>query len=418
MRVRAGAVLLVLLCSGTAAIAAPPTADHPHHGPASAPAKVQVRSRDGRVVLPFTLVNNHVIVAATVQGKPADLVVDTGMPMDGLMLYRNDRVAAMDLPYMEGMKARIAGAGGDGGGVEADIADGLTVDLGDLRLTQARAIVTPRLPGLADYHDGVIGASLFKNFVVAIDYEARRITLHDPQGWKPPREAKMVPFSLRHNAPFVEVTVLGAGGGRTPATVVVDLGAGHPISLNLGAVDGLEAPDGAIRAIVGFGVSGRLSGRVGRIGGLEIGGMTLRDVVATFPDSDVQRPGGEDFQGGNLGNQVLQRFNVAFDYRNNRMALTPNKSFDRPFEWDMSGLWLLPDAQGSLRVDFVVDDSPARQAGVLVGDVVTRMNGREVTAGDLPGLRETLRRPGQRLDLTVLRDGKPVSLSFTTSRMV
>jgi len=316
------------------------------------------------------------------------------------------------------MKARIAGAGGDGGGVEADIADGLTVDLGDLRLTQARAIVTPRLPGLADYHDGVIGASLFKNFVVAIDYEARRITLHDPKGWKPPREAKMVPFSLRHNAPFVEVTVLGAGGRRTPATVVVDLGAGHPISLNLGAVDGLEAPDGAIRAIVGFGVSGRLPGRVGRIGGLEIGGMTLRNVVATFPDSDVQRPGGEDFRGGNLGNQVLQRFNVAFDYRNNRMALTPNKSFDRPFEWDMSGLWLLPDAQGSLRVDFVVDDSPARQAGVLVGDVVTRMNGREVTAGDLPTLRETLRRPGQRLDLTVLRDGKPVSLSFTTSRMV
>jgi hypothetical protein len=426
MRVRAGIGVILFfvgLWSGAFAIAAPPgTGDpyhsHSHQGPASSPAKVQVRSRDGRVVLPFTLVNNHVIVAATVQGKPADLVVDTGMPMDGLMLYRNDRVAAMDLPYAEGMKARIAGAGGDGGGVEADIADGLTVDLGDLRLTQARAIVAPRLPGLADYHDGVIGASLFKNFVVAIDYEARRITLHDPKGWKPPREAKTVPFMLRHNAPFVEVTVLGPGGRRTPATVVVDLGAGHPISLNLGAVDGLEAPDGAIRAIVGFGVSGRLPGRVGRIGGLEIGGMTLRDVVATFPDTDVQRPGGEDFRGGNLGNQVLQRFNVAFDYRNNRLVLTPNRSFDRSFEWDMSGLWLQPDTQGGLRVGFVVDDSPAGQAGVLVGDVVTRMNGREVTAADLPGLRETLRRPGQRLDLTVLRDGKPVSLSFTTSRLV
>ena len=74
-----------------------------------------MRSEDGRVVLPFTLVNNHVIVQASVQGKPARLIVDTGMPMDGLMLYRNQAVAAMSLPVNAGMKARIAGAGEGGG---------------------------------------------------------------------------------------------------------------------------------------------------------------------------------------------------------------------------------------------------------------------------------------------------------------
>jgi PDZ domain-containing protein/aspartyl protease len=421
MRFRAGAVAIILVlpsCGGAAAWAAGAFAHDGHHGPGFPPAEVQVRSADGRVSFPFTLVNNHVVFQATVAGVAVDLLLDTGMPMDGLMLYRSEKVDAMKLAPEEGMKARIAGAGGDGAGIEADIATGLTVDIGDLSLKNARAIVAPRLAGLADYHDGVIGATLFDNFVVAIDYDQRRVTLHDPKRWKPPKAAKLVPFTLEHNAPFVEVGVLDAAGRLIPATVVVDLGASHPISLNLGAVEGLAAPAGAIRTIVGFGVSGRVPGQVGRIAGLDIGGLTLRDVVATFPDSEVQRPGGAEFRGGNLGDGLLQRFNVAFDYRNRRLALIPNASFGRPFEWDMSGLWLQPDAQGALCVDFVVENSPAREAGVQVGDVVTRVNGRDVKAGDLPGLRETMRRAGEQLDMTVLRDGKELPVTLRTARLV
>jgi PDZ domain/Aspartyl protease len=421
MRVRDGVVAIVLVllwCGSAAGVPAEPVAHEPHHDAAFPPAEVKVRSGDGTVTFPFKLINNHVIFQATVEGKPVNLLLDTGMPMDGLMLYRNDKVAAMKLVFEEGMKARIAGAGGDNRGVEADIASGLSIEVGDLRLTKVRAIVPPPLPGLADYHDGVIGAALFNNFVVAIDYDAGRITLHDPKTWVPPPQAKTVPLTLEHNAPFVEVGVLSADGRRIPATVVVDLGAGHPISLNLGVVEGLAAPPGAIRTIVGFGVGGRLPGRVGRIAGLEIGGLTLHDVVATFPDSEVQRPGGGEFRGGNLGDGVLQRFNVAFDFRNHRMALSPNSSFERPFEWDMSGLWLQPDASGALRVDFVVENSPARAAGVTVGDVVTTVNGRDVKAADLSSLRETLRNPGQQIDITVLRDGKPVSVSLRTARLL
>ena len=417
MRVRAGAIAIVVMswfcwAGGAESLAHP---DHPPHG-AQAPARVEVRSESGRVEVPFDLVNNHVVVRATVQGKPVSLIVDTGMPMDGVMLYRNEAVASMPLTMKPGMKARIAGAG-EGGGVEAEIADGVEIVLGDLHLTQARAIVVPVIPGLADYHDGVIGASLFRNFVVALDFDTRRITLTDPKAWTPPGKATTVPFTLQHNAPFIEVSLLDAAGKSTPATVVVDLGAGHPISLNLGKIKGLKAPEGARRAIVGFGVSGRLPGQVGRIAGLRIGDRTLRDVVATFPDREVQRPGGEEFRDGNLGNQVLQRFNVAFDYSRNRMTLVPNRSFDRPFEWDMSGLWLQP-AEGEVRVGFVVEGSPAGRAGLQIGDVVKKMNGRELAPEDLPGLREKLRQPGQQLDLTVLRDGKPVSMTLMTERLI
>jgi hypothetical protein len=173
-----------------------------HQGPGFPSAKVQVRSSDGKVTFPFTLVNHHVVFPMTIQGTRLDILLDTGMPMDGLMLYGTSRIAAMKLSYAPGMKARIAGAGAEGRQVEADMALDLTADAGDLHIEGARAIVTPPIPGLAGYHDGVIGATLFKNFVVAIDYDARRITLHDPASWAPPEGSTAVPLTLKHDMPF------------------------------------------------------------------------------------------------------------------------------------------------------------------------------------------------------------------------
>jgi hypothetical protein len=408
------AVLISILLVGAVGVGA----HDMHQGPGFAPAKVQVRSSDGKVTFPFILVNHHVVFPMIIQGTRLDILLDTGMPMDGLMLYGTSKVAAMKLSYVPGMKARIAGAGAGGRQVEADMALDLTADVGDLHIECGRAIVTPPIPGLAGYHDGVIGATIFKNFVVAIDYDALRITLHDPASWAPPEGSATVPLTLQHDAPFAEVAILTADGRRLPATVVVDLGASHPISLNLGSIDGLAAPAGTIRTIVGLGVSGLVRGQVGRIAGLEIGGLRLKDVVATFPDPDSQHPGGMQERGGNLGDDVLQRFNVAFDYAHQRMVLLPNRGFDRPFEWDMSGLSLKFDDQGAIRIENVVAGSPAGKAGLLAGDILTRVNGRELSERGLVDLRETMRRPGASFAVDVLRDGKPVAVTFTTVRLV
>src|SRR5262249_52487635 len=159
----------------------------------------------------------------------------------------------------------------------------------------------------------------------------------DPQRFTPPAGAAKVPLTLAHNMPYADLVVLTRDGKKIPTRVVVDLGAGHPISLNIGATTGIEAPEGAIRANIGGGSSGVLPGRVGRLAGVELGGILLRDVVATFPDEEHQRPGGMNSEGGNLGNGLLQHFNVTFDYSRAAMLLKPNKGFERAFEWDMSG---------------------------------------------------------------------------------
>ncbi|HET6277868.1 MAG TPA: aspartyl protease family protein [Candidatus Polarisedimenticolia bacterium] len=405
------AVGVVLLVVGGAAA-------QERHGGAGMPAsEVEVRSADGRVSIPFELKNNHVIIPILVNGSKFDVVLDTGMPMDGLMLYGSDRVDGLGLKYA-GFKAHIGGAGGEGDRLEADIAMGVTIDVGDLRLRNATTIVSPPLHHFTSYHDGVIGASLFNNFVVDINYDDGRIGLHDPAAYVPAANAVSVPLTFEHNVPYAEVTVTTDEGKVVPLHVVVDLGASHGISLNAGTTGGIGVPARAIRTVIGRGVSGEVRGRVGRVQSLELGGVSLAGVVATFPDDEHQHPRGMDSRNGNLGDGVLQRFNVAFDYAHRRMLLVRNERFAEPFEWDMSGIGMQPDGDAALRIASIVDGSPAAKAGLAVDDLVTHVDGRAVSPADLFAIREQMKQAGKEIEITATRDGKPIEVRLKLRRMV
>lgn len=398
-------------------IAGGATAQERHGGEGMPASEVEVRSADGRVTIPFVLKNNHVIIPISINGSKFDVILDTGMPMDGLMLYGTDRVEKLGLQYA-GFKARIGGAGGEGEHIEADMAHGVTIDIEDLRLKNAMTIVAPPLHHFTSYHDGVIGASLFNNFVVDINYDDGRIELYDPASYTPSPKAVSVPLTFEHNVPYAEVRVTTSTGKKVPLHVVVDLGASHGISLNADNATGIEVPAKAVRTVIGRGVSGEVLGQVGRIRSLELGDVSLADVIATFPDSEHQHPRGIDSRNGNLGDGVLKHFNVTFDYADKRMLLVRNDQFSEPFEWDMSGIRMQPDEKADLRIESIIDDSPAAKAGLAVDDIVTRVNGRPVTSDNLFDIRELMKRPGEVLEITATRAGKPIEVKLKLKRMV
>jgi hypothetical protein len=380
-------------------------------------AEIEVRSSDGRIMIPFDLQNNHVIIPISVRGSKFEVILDTGMPMDGLMLFGTEAVESLELEYAA-MKARIGGAGSEGKHLEASVATGVTVDVEDVRLKNATVIVAPPIAHFTSYHAGVIGASLFNNFVVQIDYDKRQIHLHDPKTYTPPDQAVALPLTFNHNIPYTEATVMTADGRKVPVTLVVDLGASHAVSLNVDSTDEIAVPDNAISTVIGRGVGGKVRGRVARIRGLELGGIALDDVVATYPVSDHQNPGGMDSKNGNLGDGILKRFNVTFDYAHKRMLLLPNREFEAAFEWDMSGMWLEPGDDAALRVGSIIVNSPAEQAGLAIDDVVTHINGRAVSAEDMVEIRQMMKRDGTVVEIAGTRAGKPIEVKLRLRRIV
>jgi serine protease Do len=87
----------------------------------------------------------------------------------------------------------------------------------------------------------------------------------------------------------------------------------------------------------------------------------------------------------------------------------------QPMTADLAKSFGIPES-GAL-VSSVVDGSPAAKAGIKPGDVVTEYNGRKVARSeDLP--RAVAESPvGREVPLTVLRDGKPVTLRATIARL-
>ena len=369
-----------------------------------------------RATVPFELVNNHLLVPVSVNGsEPFHLILDTGMPAMGAMLYDSDRVQRLKLPRDSAMRGAVGGAGGDGSRLQADVVSGQRLSVGKVEIRGAQVIVIPVIPELVGYHDGVIGRELFANFVVEANYDERVLTLHDRKRFEPPDGAIELPVTFRGGVPYTTGSVTLLDETVVPLDLVVDIGASHALSLNGDSDRRITLPEGAVETILGRGVSGEILGHVGRVASFTLAGRRFENMVVSFPESRHQNPRGVNSLDGNLGNGVMKRFNVAFDYRNKRLLLEPNRSIDQPFEFDMSGMRL---EGASFRVEQVVTGSPAAEAGIRAGDVVVGVDGRPTSELDLWEVRERLMQEGREAELQLDRDGRRIEVRLRLRRLV
>ncbi len=107
---------------------------------------------------------------------------------------------------------------------------------------------------------------------------------------------------------------------------------------------------------------------------------------------------------GNLGNGVLNRFVVTFDYARSRMLLKPNDAINDPFPFSTSGMALdrkIGD-DGSIGIRRIYADAPAARAGLEVGDRIVAVNAQPVADLGIDAIRELFRQsPGTRMTLKI-----------------
>jgi hypothetical protein len=388
-----------------------------HHLPPEATA--YELPHDGKPArIPFQLVINEVRVDATINGQgPFRIIVDTGMPIPGFLLFHGARVDALHLED-SGQRVMVAGAGGAGTTSEAVMASGLSAAIGDLSMSKASALVIEKPSGFPPGIDGVIGGALFFHFVVRIDMDQNRIELFDSDKWSPPAGASVVPLVREDGRVFVDVLAAISDEPPTQARVVVDLGAGHALSLNTREDGRFAPPASAIESPLGRGVSGIVLGKLGRVRRVELGSFAFENVVTSFPIGKHQNPGGLDFHDGNLGTEILKRFDLTFDYAGKRLVLEKAKRFSEPFEHEMDGMTLDWEKDGTLKVGSVLPRSPAATAGIEAGDSLVSIDGRPAESLGEDGLRRALTVDGAELKLTLKRGGETIEKRIRLRRLV
>jgi hypothetical protein len=392
---------------------------HRHTGARSTDATVYALPEgDGPARIPIQFLGDHVRIDAMINGAgPFTLILDTGMPIPGVLLMANERVNALHLEG-NGQHVSVAGAGGKDGATQALMSSGLSVALGDLKMTNCSALVVPPRPGFPPVIDGVIGGSLFFKFVVRLDVDRARLELFDPTAWTPPEGASIVPLDRQRGMAFIDIGVAVGDEAPVAAHVVVDIGAGHALSLNSHADGRFAPPANAIESTLGRGLNGVVRGKSGRVRRVQIGSFSFANVVAAFPIEAHQNPGGADFHDGNLGEEILRRFVVTFDYAHSRMVLEKGKAFDEPFEHEMLGCSFDWETDGTVTVRDILPDSPAAKAGLEDGDDLIAIDGRAIEALGMTGLHKLLTVDGAELRLELKRGAETVTKKVRLKRLV
>jgi hypothetical protein len=354
------------------------------------------KSSDRIGQIPFPADPDYIIIEPTINGKSkVRLILDTGMPMPGLMLINRGKTDEWGLNF--GSKISVP----DGG---QNFAEGVSLAFPGLELINLTAMVVPAdgaigkmLPDV----DGIIGYEIFSQFTVIIDYDKQNISLMEPDKYQIPNGAEKLPLMLRNGFPWLVCSATMANGAIVPMELVIDIGAAHDLSLNVGTDENIVPPDNAIETSLGETVSGPILGKVGRIKSLRLGNMTLNNVVTSFQTGPRHGPSAMEKQ-GNLGNGVLRKFTFAFDYANERLILVPNSHFNEPFEYNMSGIECSRMPNRQLKVSRIIPGSPGNKTELRVGDIISTINGKSTADIGKGELRAIFRKEGETVRLVAL----------------
>lgn len=359
---------------------------------------------------------NHVLLQGRVNGsEPLWFTLDTGAAASVINMRRAREM---------GLKLTGTGrAQGAGGTAETARLSGITLSLEgvEIKNLSVMAIALDSIEATAGRSmDVIIGAELFHRYVVEVDYETRFITLYDPRQFVYAGKGESLPLRFSDNHPYVTAKVVVPGIGSIEGDFVIDAGSGFGITFNPAFVKErnlLERVPGRIQTKA-RGVGGEFPLAIGRIESLELGRIKLDKPTAAFPKTGgfISRDG----SAGNIGGLILRRFKVIFDYPRKRMILEQNKSFNDPFEFDMSGLALITDAPQfkTIKINRVIESSPAGEAGLKAEDVILEVNGRLASEYTLHTLREMFKKEGKTYSLKVMRGDETLQVRLKTRRLI
>jgi len=368
-----------------------------------------------KATIPIEFARNQVRVPVSINGSaPFRLILDTGMPSRGVLLRHSDRIDSLALAFAHNANIRGGGSGGD---FVTRVAPDARIEVGGLELTGVPIIVLPPESELLQEVDGVIGLELFDRFAVRIDVDHLQLELIESAALEPAPGSTRIPLKLRENKPFVDARVT-VNGKPVKVDLALDTGAGHALWLNEGKGGRLAPPPGAIETRLGSGLSGDIHGHIGRVQRLELGDFAFDGVITLFPISEHRSPGGVDFRDGFIGNEVLTRFVVTFDYHGKQLLLERGDMFAEPFEYDMSGMVLDFFGVESRRISAVLPASPAAAAGVEPGDDLVAIDGKTVAELGDKGMLDALTRDGAVIRVTLERKGERIEKTFTLRRLV
>ncbi|RDC56904.1 PDZ domain-containing protein [Pedobacter chinensis] len=362
-----------------------------------------------RQSIQFRCIKNLIIIPVYVNDKgPYDFVLDTGVgPM---IITEPSIIDTLNFNLMR--KIRLSGLGLET--VDAYVSQNVEARIGRAKIKHIpTAILKEDLFNLSGHLGvkiyGLIGYSFFNSFIVDIRYSENRIIFSDLDSHVKYRGSK-VPITIENLKPYVDVEVEIPDSGKISTRFLMDTGASHALSMEMLNGAAFPLPEKRIKANLGMSLSGQIKGYVGRVKTFHLGKYAFSDVVAGFPDFEsISKKIDLSFRNGNLGAEILRKFDVQFNYQEKFMYLKPNNFAKVPFQHDMVGMVVYLDQDQYKRVIIgeIDEGSPAEKAGLCPNDQIIGVNFKSIDAYSLNDLTEMFKSKADRVVIfEVFRDNQ------------
>lgn len=407
-----------------------------------------------KVTVPIVLINNLVFIPIKVNGVELNFLLDTGVEETILFSLEDNP----DVNFFNSEKISLRGLGSE------EAIEGLKTTNNILELEGVKAtrqlvyVILDQSFNLSSQIgipvNGIIGYNFFKDNLVRIDYASKRVIFYkndDKNRKKIEKKFDKTAITIDRFKPYLMGTT-EFDNLDIDVKLLIDTGNSDSVWLFQNLSSQIKVPSKNFEDFLGKGFSGDIEGRRARIANFSFDRYNFRRPIVAFPDSSsIRNVRMVKDRIGSVGGEILKRFSIVFDYKNELLYLKRNSRFNEPFGYNKSGIeikhngiqWVketvrmetVPLSGGisfdkngnNVTNDFkykfelkpiyeianVRKNSAAAKCGLLVGDIIISVNKLPAYKFSLEKLNELFKSEDDKwIYLEVERGGKNLKFAF------
>lgn len=348
---------------------------------------------------------NHIVLSGQINQKSVvRLVLDSGA--DGLYLD-STYFSETGIPAYSRQLATLPGAGSQPQQVMV-VMDTIAVNLSGIQFIPRYTPLLHLRPILGQDVDGIIGLSFLRRYIALLDYENKMLSLYDPQQYDPQEGFEAIPMNLRNNRIYIPLEISITDDVVIKKEFQLDLGNGGTIDITSATANEFDLSD-LISEKLHYsnafgGVGGEIVGNQFRAMSVKIGSYKIELPVLDYSEDKSGALSSAEM-GGLLGNKILERFDLIFDFKNSSLYIRTNGR-NEAFHSSLTGFSFTNrrDELGGLLLTGLFENTLAVKAGLRVGDLITHINDKAVKSLEPRVVEQIFKSVQSEVKLTVKRD--------------
>lgn len=336
--------------------------------------------------IPFDY-NNHLYFDAVIRDSiPAKLLFDTG----ATNLLIDSTFYAENFAAQGTLRRGMIGGAGDGRQVTYLDISKWQYKIGEHATTENSAIVLNLRKIVGNNVSGMFGMDFMRGRKVEFNYADEYIRILGDE--QPDATYTCIDCKWLDNTQtriLVPLTLALDATTTREALFLVDMGSSGTLSINSSSVAklGLQGRTDIQKMVYNVGgIGGSRTDYLFTLAGVKVGSLNISGVRADYSGNATGSLADKRYD-GLIGNELLERFDVIFDFAECKMWVRPNRNFDKPSRY-FFGVALTPQKDCWV-VNGLVEGGKAEKAGVERGDRIVKINGKtpsEMSEAERKGL--------------------------------